>query len=41
MIERNLRNVLKEQGLSRHVVSMISQVVVDQHDPALQNPTKG
>ena len=40
MIERNLRNVLKEQGLSRHVVSMISQVVVDQHDPALQNPTK-
>lgn len=40
MIERNLRNILKEHNLSRHVVSMISQVVVDQHDPALQNPTK-
>lgn len=40
MIERNLRNILKEHDLSRHVVSMISQVVVDQHDPALQNPTK-
>ena len=40
MIERNLRNILKEHGLSRHVVSMISQVVVDENDPALQNPTK-
>ena len=40
MIERNLRNILREHNLSRHVVSMISQVVVDQHDPALQNPTK-
>lgn len=26
--------------LARHVVSMISQIVVDEHDPALQNPTK-
>ena len=40
MIERNLRNVLREHGLQRHVVSMISQVVVDEHDPALKNPTK-
>ncbi len=40
MIERNLRNILKEHNLSRHVISMISQVVVDQYDPALQNPTK-
>ncbi len=40
MIERNLRNILREHGLCRHVVSMISQVVVDQYDPALKNPTK-
>ena len=40
MIERNLRNILREHGLTRHVVSMISQIVVDEHDPALQNPTK-
>lgn len=40
MIERNLRNILQEYGLARDVVSMISQVVVDQYDPALQNPTK-
>lgn len=40
MIERNLRNVLQEHGLNRNVVSLISQVVVDQYDPAMQNPTK-
>lgn len=40
MIERNLRNILKEHNLSRHVVSMISQVVVDREDPALNHPTK-
>lgn len=41
MIERNLRNILHEYGLPRHVVSMISQVVVDEHDPALKNPPNG
>lgn len=40
LIERNLRNVLKEHGLRRNVVSMVSQVIVDKDDPALQNPTK-
>ena len=40
LIERNLRNILKEYGLNRNVVSMVSQVIVDKDDPALQNPTK-
>ncbi len=40
MIERNLRNILNECKLSRNVVSMISQVVVDKNDPAMKNPTK-
>ena len=40
MIERNLRNILKEHGLQRNVISMVSQVIVDKNDPALQNPTK-
>jgi len=40
MIERNLRNILVEHKLNRHVVSLISQVVVDEHDSALNNPTK-
>lgn len=40
MIERNLRNLLKEHNIDRSVVSLITQVVVDQFDPALKNPTK-
>ena len=40
MIERNLRNVLKKNGLERDVVSMVSQVIVDKNDPAMRNPTK-
>ena len=40
MIERNLRNILKEHGIQRNVISMVSQVIVDKNDPALQNPTK-
>ncbi len=40
MIERNLRNVMKEHGLDRNVMSIVTPVVVDEHDPALQNPTK-
>ncbi|MGL5683318.1 MAG: carbamate kinase [Marinifilaceae bacterium] len=40
MIERNLRNLLLAKGLDRHVLSLISEVVVDKNDPALQNPTK-
>lgn len=40
MIERNLRNVLREHGLNRNVMSLVTPVVVDEHDPALQNPTK-
>jgi carbamate kinase len=40
MIERVLRNVLKEQGLERDIITMITQNVVDQNDTAFQNPTK-
>lgn len=40
MIERNLRNILRAQGITRKVVSFISQVVVDPNDPAMLNPTK-
>ena len=40
MIERNLRNVMKEHGLERNVMSIVTTVVVDEHDPALKNPTK-
>jgi len=40
MIERNLRNLLKHQGLNRDVVTLVTQVLVDKNDPAIHNPSK-
>ena len=40
MIERNLRNLLKKHGLKRDVLTLVTQVLVDPHDPAFQNPSK-
>lgn len=40
MIEQSLINRLAREGLHRPVVTIITQVLVDQHDPALENPTK-
>jgi len=40
MLERMLRKVLKEEGIDREVVTLMTQIVVDINDPAFQNPTK-
>ena len=40
MIERNLRNLLKQHGLNRDVVTLVTQVLVDKNDPAINNPSK-
>lgn len=40
MIERALRNVLREEGLERNVIGMITQVLVDKDDPAFEDPSK-
>jgi carbamate kinase len=40
MIEKELRNALKEHNIERNVVSIITQVIVDKNDLAFQNPTK-
>jgi len=40
MIERNLRNVLKANGIEKDVVTLVTQVVVDKNDPAFDNPIK-
>jgi len=40
MIEQSLQNKLKKESIDREVVTMITQVVVDKDDPAIQNPTK-
>jgi carbamate kinase len=40
MIERMLRNVLKKHGIRKNVITMVTLVEVDQHDPAFENPSK-
>ena len=40
MLERNLKNILKEEGLDKNVISLITEVIVSKDDPAFQNYTK-
>jgi len=40
MIEQSLQNRIRREGLNRKVMTIITQVIVDHDDPALQNPTK-
>lgn len=40
MIECGMRNMMAEKGIEREVVTLLSQVVVDENDTAFQNPTK-
>lgn len=40
MLERMLRNVLKEHGINKNVITMVTMVEVDKNDPAFQNPSK-
>ena len=40
MIQLVLRNALKERGIDRDVVTLVTQVSVDASDPAFENPTK-
>ena len=39
-IQNAIYNELKEQGIKRNVVTLVSQVLVDKDDPMFQNPTK-
>ena len=40
MIEQSLQNALQQNGITRQVVTIVSQVLVDKDDPSLTNPTK-
>jgi carbamate kinase len=40
MIEQCLQNKLNDRGLSRPVVTVLTQVLVDKDDPSILNPTK-
>jgi carbamate kinase len=40
MIEQSLQNRLKQEGIDIPVVTIITQMLVDEHDPAVKDPTK-
>ena len=40
MLERVLRNVLKDNGIDKEVVTLVTPVEVDINDEAFKNPTK-
>ena len=40
MIERVLHNVLKENGIKRDIITLVTPVEVDINDPAFKNPKK-
>ncbi len=40
MIQQSLQNAITERKLNKNVATIISQVVVDQNDPAFKTPTK-
>ena len=39
-LQKGIHNQLKKQGMSRHVATVVTQVLVDEADPAFRNPTK-
>ncbi len=40
MFQRALHNEFKQRGLNRQAVTVVTQVLVDQNDPAFQKPSK-
>lgn len=40
MIERQIKNILREYKIRKNVVTVITQVLVDKNDPAFTEPTK-
>ncbi len=40
MIEQCLQNILHDHGIQKQVVCLITQMLVDKHDPSIKNPTK-
>lgn len=40
MIQQALRNELKSRGMDKYVVTVVTRVIVDKHDPAFEHPTK-
>jgi len=40
MLERQLKNILTEKNIKKNVITIVTQVLVEEKDPAFQNPTK-
>jgi carbamate kinase len=40
IMQQAIINELRRRGIHRHVVTKITQVILDQHDPAFKNPSK-
>lgn len=40
LIQQTFRNLLKKRNIEKEVLSIVTQVIVDEKDPAFQNPTK-
>jgi len=40
MLEQSFQNVLEEKGINKDIVTVLTRVIVDENDPAFENPTK-
>jgi carbamate kinase len=40
MVQQTLQNKLREIDIDREVVTLVTQVIVDENDPSITNPTK-
>ena len=40
MVQQSLQNKLRDMDVDREVVTLVTQVIVDKNDPAIQKPTK-
>ncbi|ADD07851.1 carbamate kinase [Candidatus Aciduliprofundum boonei] len=40
MLEQSFQNVLEEKGVNKDIATVLTRVIVDENDPAFENPTK-
>ena len=40
MIQQSLQNLLKQEGIHKNIVTIITQTIIDENDPEISNPTK-
>jgi len=40
MLEQSFQNILEEKGIDKNIVTILTRVIVDENDPAFENPSK-